>query len=88
MTPAAMAQAIVLGQEPASDQGGAVGDIVTAGVATGWNTDRIATALRIHRSTLFRRLSHHGVTLRSLRESHESRDRRATDATVGAGISR
>lgn len=84
----AVAQAIALGQEAGSDQGGAVGDIVTAGVATGWNTDRIATALRIHRSTLFRRLSHHGVTLRSLRESHESRDRRATDATVGAGISR
>jgi hypothetical protein len=64
-------------------------DIIAAGVATGWNAARMAAALSIHRATLFRWLSHEGLTLRSLKESHEShesRDRRATGATLGAGI--
>lgn len=62
------------------------------GRRNGWNSARIARALRIHRATLFRRLSHAGLTLRSLKESQESqesqesRDRRATGATLGAGF--
>ena len=89
LSAAAVAQAIALGQEAASDQRRSLEDIITAGVATGWNAARMAEGLRIHRATLFRRLGHHGLTLRSLRESHEShesRDSRTTGATVGAGV--
>jgi transcriptional regulator of acetoin/glycerol metabolism len=82
----AVAQAIALGQEGAGDQHRSLDDIITAGVATGWNAARMATDLGIHRATLFRRLSSYGLALRSLRESHESRDSRATDATAGARV--
>ena len=86
LSPAAVAQAIALGQEGTRDDQRAFEDIIAAGVTTGWNAGRMATELGFHRATLFRRLRHHGLTLRSLKESHESRDRRATVATVGAQL--
>jgi transcriptional regulator with PAS, ATPase and Fis domain len=95
LSPGAVSEAIALGQETVSDHRSSLQDIIAAGVATGWNAARMATVLRIHRATLFRRLSHDGLTLRSLKESHESheshesresRDRRATGATLGTGV--
>jgi transcriptional regulator with PAS, ATPase and Fis domain len=89
LSPAAVSEAIAMGQESASDYGRPLQDIIAAGVATGWNAARMAAALSIHRATLFRRLNHDGLTLRSLKESQESqesRDRRATHATLRASI--
>ncbi len=83
LSAAAVAQAIALGREATSEQR-SFEDIITAGVTTGWNAARMATELGFHRSTLFRRLRQQGLTLRSLRESHQSRDGRATGATSGA----
>jgi len=37
--------------------------------ASGWNANRVAHALGIHRATLFRRLKRAGISLRSLRKS-------------------
>jgi two-component system, NtrC family, nitrogen regulation response regulator NtrX len=85
LSPAAVAEAIALGRETPSDHRSSLEDIVAAGLATGWNAARMAAALRIHRATLFRWLSHDGLTLRSLKESHESRDGRATGAIFGVG---
>jgi DNA-binding NtrC family response regulator len=86
LSAAAVSEAIALGRETASDRGAALREIVAAGVAAGWNAARMATTLRIHRATLFRRLSHEGLTLRALKQSHESRDCPATGATLGAGV--
>jgi len=79
-------EAIALGQETTIGNRMSLRDIIDAGITTGWNATRMAAALRIHRATLFRRLSHEGLTLRSLKESHQSRDGRATGATLGAGL--
>ena len=78
----AVSEAIALGRETASDHGGPLPEIIAAGIAQGWNAARMAMALRIHRATLFRRLSHEGLTLRTLKESHGSRDGRATGAIL------
>jgi DNA-binding NtrC family response regulator len=92
LSPAAVGEAIALGREAGGDQGTSLREVISAGVATGWNAGRMATALRIHRATLFRRLGHHGLTLRSLKESHESheshesRDCRATGATLRPSV--
>lgn len=85
LSAAAVSEAIALGRETASDRRAVLQDVVAAGVATGWNAARMARALRIHRATLFRRLSHQGLTLRALKESHGSRDSRATGAPLRAG---
>jgi DNA-binding NtrC family response regulator len=86
LSAAAVGEAIALGRETASDHPSSMQDIIAAGVATGWNAARMAAALCVHRATVFRRLSHEGLTLRALKESHEShesRDGRATGATLG-----
>jgi len=86
LPPAAVSEALAMGQETARDHRSSLEDIIAAGVATEWHAARMAAALRIHRATLFRRLSHGGLTLRSLKQSHESRDGRATGATLGTGV--
>lgn len=54
--------------------------LLTLCIEHGWQADRIAEALAVHRSTLFRRLRRHGISLRArVPESHELRDRRMVE---------
>jgi transcriptional regulator with PAS, ATPase and Fis domain len=78
----AMAEAIDFGVTPStgSPRSLHVRAIALEGPAAGWHAGRIALRLGVNRATVFRRLQAAGVTLRSLRQSQESRDGRATVA--------
>jgi DNA-binding NtrC family response regulator len=78
-----LAEAISLGVTPSwSDHGNVLGtvpeasqrvELVGACARYRWDGAMISRGLGIHRSTLFRRLKKHGLSLRRLRQSQESR---------------
>jgi len=53
-------------------------NLLAALQANEWHAGRAAATLAMHRATLFRRLKGLGLSLRGLRESHESHESRAT----------
>ena len=89
LSAAAVAEAITLGAPRASTAWRSrrveLGDVLAAGPMNAWHAERMARALRIGRTTLFRILNAAGLTLSRAREYHEYRYGTGTGGTPDRG---